>query len=96
MQHDQRPRAFRDLPVRLYLVGDAEMSAVATAKTIAIVTARGSELHDILCDAFLDAAGYLLIDDSLFELLFANLVELESGTDAFSWRARRAVHAGRG
>jgi hypothetical protein len=67
--------------------------AATTAKTI--VTARGSELHGILCDAFLDAGGYVLIDDSLFELLCADIVTLDSG-DAFSWRARRAVYAGAG
>ena len=45
-----------------------------------IVAYRDSETHDLLCDAVIDDAGYLLINDVLYEAI------TWTACDEASWR----------
>jgi hypothetical protein len=49
-------------------------------------------MHDILCDAFLDARGFVAIDGVLYELLYADFDPARA--DAFRWTSRVVKYAG--
>lgn len=57
-----------------------------------VYTRRGTESHGLLCDAFLDWGGYLLVCDRLAEVLGAVNVP---DADAFRWTFRWCAHVGR-
>lgn len=59
---------------------------------VTIHVTRGSTLHALLCDAFMDHAGYVAIDGALYEILTVNIDAHKA--DAFAWTARRARYAG--
>ena len=57
-----------------------------------ITSLRGSDMHNMLVDAFLDTYGFVAINGELWELLCADFDEARA--DAFRWKARRAKYAG--
>ena len=67
------------------------MASGAASVRLTLFTRRGSPLHEACCDAFLDWGGYVVLDDRLAELLFAEHVPQ---LDGFRWRARFIAHVG--
>ncbi len=56
-----------------------------------IYSTRGSRLHDVMVDAVLLYGGFLLIDDHLHEVLYAEHVPQ---IDSFRWLTRARPAAG--
>lgn len=60
-------------------------------ETFRVVARRDSESHALLCDAFLDAAGWILVSDRLYEVLYAEPFTEE----AWRWTLRAPRYHGR-
>lgn len=56
-----------------------------------VVAERGSDAHDLLCDAVIDDAGFLLVGGSV---LYEAITWIPFGASSWRWHLRRAEHAG--
>jgi hypothetical protein len=57
-----------------------------------VFTERGTRMHDLMCDAALEHGGYIVIDGSWYEVLYATRVT--HPVDSFKWRVRLMPIAG--
>ena len=56
-----------------------------------IVADRDEESHDLLCDAVIEDAGFLLVGGST---LYEAITWVPVGASSWRWHLRRAVYAG--
>lgn len=62
------------------------------AETLTVVSLVGSDMHGVLCDAFMRHGGFVAIDGALYEIVTMAPCEVREG--ACVWTTRRASYLG--